>query len=62
MSAEAITASMKCRECCKALTLEELHYYATSDGTATCEECEGAWMEQVAAFKRGEREFPFRSE
>lgn len=41
----------KCASCGAALTLEEAHYYG-----ASCEKCEGAWHEDVQAFRRGERE------
>ena len=36
------------------LTLEEMHYYEHEDGTATCEQCEGKWMEAIERWKRGE--------
>jgi hypothetical protein len=61
VSAEAITTTPDCSRCAKPLTLEEMHYLCNGDGTAQCQECEGQWMADVAAWRRGEREdFPQR--
>jgi hypothetical protein len=63
MSATPISFNPHCTGCGAKLTLEEMHYYESPDhpGTATCEACEGKWMEEVDAWKRGERdEFPYR--
>lgn len=50
-----------CRSCGKPLTLEEMHYYAYEDNSATCTECETKWMEAVAAWRdSGKGEMPPR--
>lgn len=59
--AQQVNVAQTCRKCGKPLPLEEMHYYAAEDGTATCNDCEGEWMEDVAAWRRGEKaEFPAR--
>jgi hypothetical protein len=61
MSATAITTKPNCSRCDKPLTLEEMHHLVNGDGTAQCSECEGEWVAQVAAWRRGERpDFPQR--
>lgn len=63
MPDQAINFNQNCTGCGKALTLDEMHYYEDPDnpGNATCNDCEGKWMEAVESWKRGEREdFPTR--
>lgn len=54
MSAELLKTAGTCRRCKASLTIEEMHYFAAADGTATCNACEGQWMADVAAWRRGE--------
>lgn len=42
-----------CRKCNAALTLEEMHYFDHGDGTATCNTCEGEWMQAMADWRAG---------
>lgn len=54
MSAQLIATSRTCRRCSASLTLEEMHYFEAEDGSATCSLCEQQWMDDVAAWRRGD--------
>lgn len=56
VGAERLNVSQHCSKCKAVLTLEEMHYYDRGDGTATCNSCEEQWMDEMAAWKRGDRE------
>lgn len=40
MGASAISMKLNCRLCSAQLTLEEMHYFDSGDGTAICTNCE----------------------
>lgn len=53
MSGVLINVKCTCRKCFKALTIEEIHYFGCSDGTATCEVCEEEWLEKMHEWRGG---------
>lgn len=53
-SLEMVNVKPNCRKCGSALTIEEIHYYDNGDGTATCNDCEEKWLNDVSAWKNGE--------
>lgn len=53
MSASSLKVAPICRCCVKVLTLEEMHYLDHGDGSASCEECEQAWMNAMDVWRNG---------
>jgi hypothetical protein len=51
--AQLVVIARACRTCGAGLTLEEMHYYARGNGTATCNNCEGAWCERMNQWMAG---------
>lgn len=51
MSGGLLNVATHCRKCVARLTLEEMHYLAHEDGTATCDKCETEWMQAMAEWK-----------
>lgn len=59
MSANRINIALNCRRCGAPLTIAEMHFFADVDGKANCDGCERRWMEEVEAWRNGERDdFP----
>lgn len=58
MSAHAINFNPNCTGCGKPLDLDEMHYYEDPDnpGNATCNECEGKWMQEMNDWWCGNRD------
>lgn len=54
----AITTDTSCKVCGQSLTLEEMHYYERPDGSATCNDCERKWSDEMDEWRRGERIIP----
>ena len=53
---ELLKTTMRCRKCGKPLDLEEMHYYAEEDGSATCNDCESQWLHEITDWKNGQSE------
>lgn len=46
-----IDMTRHCRNCLAPLTIEEMHYFDSGNGTATCSKCEEKWAAEMAAWR-----------
>jgi hypothetical protein len=62
MSGGLLNVATHCRKCLARLKLEEMHYLAHDDGTATCNKCESDWMRAIAEWRmsKGNKPMPER--
>lgn len=51
--ATKINMHPNCRACHSILTLEEMHFYDSGDGSATCNSCESKWMDDMQKWHDG---------
>lgn len=59
MTAVLLRTRMRCLECGRHLTLEEMHYYERPDGSASCDACERAWLRSVSQWRLGGQDDDF---
>jgi hypothetical protein len=53
MSAELLRVHAYCRACDSRLSIDEMHYYASTDGSAACEACEATWLAELETWRDG---------
>jgi hypothetical protein len=59
---ERLNVSPSCVSCRRVLQLDEMHYFATEDGAASCAKCEAEWSDRMTLWRHSGvgDEFPSR--